>query len=127
MMASFTSSNEQTLLDRQQAFGYTQEDMAFFLEPMARNRILCPIRSFFGARTSSTWAESAGVAGWTPGSRDRVGTPVLTGLGTARSVAPVRGGRHGLAAAASSVQTRSEKPTVPPVSVVPRSLLRRPR
>jgi glutamate synthase (NADPH/NADH) large chain len=29
-------SNEQTLLDRQQAFGYTQEDMAFFLEPMAR-------------------------------------------------------------------------------------------
>lgn len=26
-----------TLLDRQQAFGYTQEDIAFFLEPMARN------------------------------------------------------------------------------------------
>ena len=25
-----------TLLDRQQAFGYTQEDVAFFLEPMAR-------------------------------------------------------------------------------------------
>ncbi|HKR88409.1 MAG TPA: glutamate synthase large subunit [Phenylobacterium sp.] len=25
------------LLDRQQAFGYTQEDIAFFLEPMARN------------------------------------------------------------------------------------------
>jgi glutamate synthase (NADPH/NADH) large chain len=26
-----------TLLDRQQAFGYTQEDIAFFLEPMGRN------------------------------------------------------------------------------------------
>jgi glutamate synthase (NADPH/NADH) large chain len=27
--------NSTTLLDRQQAFGYTQEDLAFFLEPMA--------------------------------------------------------------------------------------------
>ena len=27
-----------TLLDRQQAFGYTQEDIQFFLEPMARSR-----------------------------------------------------------------------------------------
>jgi len=29
-------ANEQTLLDRQQAFGYTQEDVNFFLTPMAR-------------------------------------------------------------------------------------------
>ncbi|MDB5446668.1 MAG: glutamate synthase large subunit, partial [Phenylobacterium sp.] len=29
-------NDPQTLLDRQQAFGYTQEDLAFFLEPMAR-------------------------------------------------------------------------------------------
>src|SRR5690606_1393998 len=27
--------NSTTLLDRQQAFGYTQEDVSFFLEPMA--------------------------------------------------------------------------------------------
>lgn len=30
-------NDPQTLLDRQQAFGYTQEDIAKFLEPMARN------------------------------------------------------------------------------------------
>jgi glutamate synthase (NADPH/NADH) large chain len=30
------SNDPATLLDRQQAFGYTQEDLAFFLEPMAR-------------------------------------------------------------------------------------------
>src|SRR6476646_482910 len=31
------SNDPATLLDRQQAFGYTQEDLAFFLEPMARS------------------------------------------------------------------------------------------
>ncbi|MDB5450537.1 MAG: glutamate synthase large subunit, partial [Phenylobacterium sp.] len=30
------SNDPDTLLDRQQAFGYTQEDLAFFLEPMGR-------------------------------------------------------------------------------------------
>src|SRR6266567_2535013 len=30
------SNDPTTLLDRQQAFGYTQEDIAFFLEPMSR-------------------------------------------------------------------------------------------
>src|SRR5260221_4459222 len=30
------SNDPSTLLDRQQAFGYTQEDMQFFLEPMAK-------------------------------------------------------------------------------------------
>jgi glutamate synthase (NADPH/NADH) large chain len=30
------SNDPATLLDRQQAFGYTQEDLAFFLEPMGR-------------------------------------------------------------------------------------------
>jgi glutamate synthase (NADPH/NADH) large chain len=30
------ANDPSTLLDRQQAFGYTQEDLAFFLEPMAR-------------------------------------------------------------------------------------------
>ena len=32
------SNDPTTLLDRQQAFGYTQEDIQFFLEPMARSR-----------------------------------------------------------------------------------------
>ena len=32
-----TSNDPSTLLDRQQAFGYTQEDVHFFLEPMASN------------------------------------------------------------------------------------------
>ncbi|MFC3070406.1 glutamate synthase large subunit [Phenylobacterium soli] len=32
-----TPNDPQTLLDRQQAFGYTQEDVSFFLEPMAKN------------------------------------------------------------------------------------------
>ncbi|MDX9997440.1 MAG: glutamate synthase large subunit [Phenylobacterium sp.] len=31
------TNDEAALLDRQQTFGYTQEDMQFFLEPMARN------------------------------------------------------------------------------------------
>jgi glutamate synthase (NADPH) large chain len=31
------SNDPSTLLDRQQAFGYTQEDIQFFLEPMAEN------------------------------------------------------------------------------------------
>jgi len=31
------SNDPATLLDRQQAFGYTQEDLAFFLEPMAKS------------------------------------------------------------------------------------------
>jgi glutamate synthase (NADPH/NADH) large chain len=31
------SNDPAALLDRQQAFGYTQEDLAFFLEPMARD------------------------------------------------------------------------------------------
>src|SRR5476651_609441 len=31
-----TSNDPSTLLDRQQAFGYTQEDIQFFLEPMAK-------------------------------------------------------------------------------------------
>src|SRR5882762_2945487 len=31
------SNDPATLLDRQQAFGYTQEDLAFFLEPMAQS------------------------------------------------------------------------------------------
>jgi len=31
------SNDPATLLDRQQAFGYTQEDIAFFLEPMAKS------------------------------------------------------------------------------------------
>ncbi|MBS0542077.1 MAG: glutamate synthase subunit alpha, partial [Proteobacteria bacterium] len=31
------SNDPSTLLDRQQAFGYTQEDVQFFLEPMAEN------------------------------------------------------------------------------------------
>jgi glutamate synthase (NADPH/NADH) large chain len=31
------SNDPASLLDRQQAFGYTQEDLAFFLEPMARS------------------------------------------------------------------------------------------
>src|SRR6185312_11651017 len=30
------SNDPATLLDRQQAFGYTQEDLQFFLEPMAK-------------------------------------------------------------------------------------------
>ena len=32
------SNDPSTLLDRQQAFGYTQEDIQFFLEPMAQGR-----------------------------------------------------------------------------------------
>ena len=31
------TNDPETLLDRQQAFGYTQEDLAFFLEPMGRD------------------------------------------------------------------------------------------
>ncbi|OQW94058.1 MAG: glutamate synthase large subunit [Beggiatoa sp. IS2] len=34
---TFTPPNRQTLLDQQQAFGYTQEDLKFFLTPMALN------------------------------------------------------------------------------------------
>jgi len=34
--ATADTSDPATLLDRQQAFGYTQEDIAFFLEPMAQ-------------------------------------------------------------------------------------------
>ena len=30
------SNDPTTLLDRQQAFGYTQEDIQFFLEPMSQ-------------------------------------------------------------------------------------------
>jgi glutamate synthase (NADPH/NADH) large chain len=35
--AKHALANEATLLDRQQAFGYTQEDVQFFLEPMGRD------------------------------------------------------------------------------------------
>ena len=35
--ASRAANDPTTLLDRQQAFGYTQEDLQFFLEPMARS------------------------------------------------------------------------------------------
>ena len=35
--AGILINDEQALLDRQQAFGYTQEDLQYFLEPMARN------------------------------------------------------------------------------------------
>ena len=35
--AAYIRANEQTLLDRQQAFGYTQEDIIFFLEPMSHS------------------------------------------------------------------------------------------
>jgi glutamate synthase (NADPH/NADH) large chain len=35
--AAYIRANEQTLLDRQQAFGFTQEDLNFFLEPMSKS------------------------------------------------------------------------------------------
>ena len=35
--AAHIRANEQTLLDRQQAFGFTQEDLNFFLEPMSKS------------------------------------------------------------------------------------------